>query len=91
MRQFVAVRFRPEDQRTYTYANDGPPVTVGDQVKVPDNRSDGWKRVEVVAIVDKPRFECKLILGKVTGEDVDEKLLKPPVMGAHKPDLFGDR
>lgn len=67
--QFVACRFRPEDSRTYTYVNEGAPVAVGDIVKVPDNRSDGWKRVEVVSITDKaPNFACKAILGKVEDE-----------------------
>jgi hypothetical protein len=63
--QYVAAKFRPTDKRTYTYANDGDPVAVGDKVKVPDPREDGWVAVEVVAIVDKPAFVCKPILGKV--------------------------
>jgi hypothetical protein len=77
-RQYLACKFRPEDSRTYTYANDGEPVAVGDAVKVPDNRSDGWKRVEVVEISDKaPPFACKSILGKVEPEadgDVEGQL-----------------
>ena len=48
--QYVACKFRSTDTRTYTYFNDGPPVAVGDEVKVADNRDDGWKRVEVVSI-----------------------------------------
>lgn len=68
--QYVACKFRPTDTRSYTYENDGEPVAVGDFVKVPDNRSDGWKRVEVVEISDTaPPFACKPILGKVTDDD----------------------
>lgn len=65
-RQYVACKFRPEDGRSYTYHNDGDPVVIGDEVKVADNRSDGWKRVTVVALVDEaPPFATKPILGKV--------------------------
>lgn len=65
-RQFIACKFRPEDTRTYTYHHDGEPVSIGDMVKVPDNRSDGWKRVEVVSITDEmPKFPTKAILGLV--------------------------
>jgi hypothetical protein len=42
-------------------------------VKVPDNRSDGWKRVTVVSISDQaPSFACKPILGKI---DPDAEIL----------------
>lgn len=64
-RQYVAVKFRPGDLRTYTYHNDGEPLKIGDEVMVPDNRSDGSKRVTVVGI-DGPKptaFETKAILG----------------------------
>lgn len=66
MRQFIRCRFREGDTRTYTYHNDGEPVAVGDFVKVPDNRADGWKRVEVVDIdAQEPTgFATKGILGK---------------------------
>ncbi len=68
--QYVACKFRPTDTRTYTYENDGEPVAVGDFVKVADNRSDGWKRVEVVEISDTaPPFACKPILGKIDPEE----------------------
>lgn len=68
---YVACKFRPEDKRTYTYTYDGAePLAPGDQVKVPDNRPDGWKRVTVDAISDQaPPFACKAILGKVEPED----------------------
>lgn len=68
--QFVACKFRSTDTRTYTYVNEGDPVAVGDFVKVADARSDGWKRVEVVEIVDhEPPFACKPILGRIDPEE----------------------
>jgi len=86
MTQFVSVRFRPHDTRTYTYANDGAPVRVGDRVKVPDNRGDGWKPVEVVAINQaEPPFPCKAIVGVVDGQAIDDKLLAGDKSGS-----FGD-
>ncbi len=67
--QYVAVKFRSTDSRTYTYHWDGEPLMAGDHVKVADNRSDGWKRVEVVSVSDeKPSFATKPILGKVEPE-----------------------
>jgi hypothetical protein len=67
--QFVACKFQPADARQYTYVWDGEPLAEGDQVKVADARSDGWKRVYVVSISDEaPPFECKPILGKVDPE-----------------------
>ena len=43
--QFVACKFRPTDTRTFTYHYEGSePLQPGDFVKVPDARSDGWKR-----------------------------------------------
>ncbi|QEH79908.1 hypothetical protein EIK56_17925 [Sphingomonas sp. C8-2] len=69
MTKFVAVKFKDTDTRTYTYAWDGDELYPGDRVKVPDNRSDGWKRVTVVSVSDEaPPFACKPILGRV--EDV---------------------
>lgn len=66
MTQFIKCRFGPLDERRYTYLNPGEPVAVGDMVKVPDARSDGWKRVEVMEVdVEEPNFVCKAILGKV--------------------------
>lgn len=76
-RKFVAVKFRPDDTRTYTYAWDGEPFAPGDEVKVPDNKSDGWKRVTVVSVTDEaPPFACKPILGRAPSrdEELDEKL-----------------
>ena len=59
-RQFVAVKFRPGDARTYTYHNDGEPVAAGDEVKIADRNGDGWSRVTVAFISsEKPAFETK--------------------------------
>ncbi|ALC12518.1 hypothetical protein [Sphingopyxis sp. 113P3] len=70
MPQFVACKFRPDDQRSYTYVWDGEPLNVGDVVKVPDRSGDGWKRVHVASISnDAPPFECKPILGLAPEED----------------------
>jgi len=70
---YVAVKFRPEDTRTYTYEWSGEPLMAGDQVKVPDNRSDGWKRVTVVSVTDEaPPFACKAILGRYEPDEVLE-------------------
>lgn len=64
VRQYVACKFRSEDARTYTYEWNGEPLESGDIVKVPDNRSDGWKRVTVVSVSDQaPPFPCERILG----------------------------
>lgn len=66
MTQYVAVKFSPVDSRSYTYHNDGEPLAVGDMAKVASNRDPSvWKRVKVEAIVDKPEFDTKPILGKV--------------------------
>lgn len=63
-RQFVAVKFRAGDRRTYTYHNDGPPVACGDEVKVPDRQGDAWRRVTVHEVSwTVPTFETKAILG----------------------------
>lgn len=69
-RQYVAVTFRPGEARTYTYHNDGAPLAIGDEVKVADNRSDGWKRVTVAAVdVAEPAFATKPILGPAPPRD----------------------
>lgn len=77
MTQFIKCRFGPLDERRYTYLNPGEPVAVGDMVKVPDARSDGWKRVEVMEVdVEEPNFVCKAILGRFTGEDADAEITR---------------
>lgn len=76
MTQFVSVKFRPTDKRSYTYSNEGDPVSVGDFVKVPDSREDGWKRVEVVAVTDAaPSFPTKPILGLAPEQPPEDDLL----------------
>ena len=76
MPQFIKCRFSPVDSRRYTYLNEGERVEVGDFVKVPDARHDGRKRVEVMEVdVEEPQtFTCKPILGKLTGQDLDEAI-----------------
>ena len=76
MPQFIECKFRSSDTRTYTYVNEGEPVAAGDFVKVPDNRSDGWKRVQVVTIdVPEPSYACKPILGRVEDEPAGAGLI----------------
>lgn len=74
--QYVQVKFRPSDTRAYTYENPGDPVAIGNEVKVSDNRSDGWKRVTVVGITgEEPPFACKPILGLAPAADEDSETL----------------
>lgn len=62
-RQFVVVRFKPWDQRTYTYHNDGEAVAAGDAVVV--NTAKGPATVEVMSVgADEPEFATKPIVGK---------------------------
>lgn len=75
--QFVKCKFRPDDSRAYTYANEGEAVAKGDWVKVSDKSGEGWKRVLVESVTDEvPPFACKPILGLYTAEDAaDEAML----------------
>lgn len=69
MTQYVAVKFRTADTRTYTYIWDGEPLNEGDTVRVEDRSGDGWKKVYVVSTTDEaPSFACKPILGKHVDE-----------------------
>lgn len=62
-RRYVAVRFKPQDSRTYTYHFDGEQLGAGDQVVVSTNR--GPATVTVVSVSDeKPSFETRPIIGK---------------------------
>ena len=64
MRQFLACKFNAWDRRTYTYHNDGLPVSAGDKVHVETN--DGRVVVIVDSVSDKkPPFQTKPIVGKV--------------------------
>lgn len=99
--QYVAVKFNPKHNRTYTYEWAGVPVRPGERVKVPDSSGEGWKAVEVVSVsTTKPPFDCKAILGVYDGADIDAKLLagdnRGKVISARAPkpkpetgDLFG--
>lgn len=89
--QFVECKFRASDKRGYTYKNEGSPVRVGDEVKVPDKDGDGWNRVTVSAIdLPEPRFQCKPVLGLYDGADRDAAILaKVPEPKPVKVDPFG--
>ena len=66
-RQYVAVRFGPLDQRSYTYHHDGEPLAVGDMCLVETKR--GTAKVEVVHLPDEPPpFETKAIIGRAPVE-----------------------
>lgn len=70
-RQYVAVKFKMNDGRLYTYHNDGPPVAVGDVVKVAARDGDGSQKVRVAEIVNnKPPFATKPIIGKFEGDGI---------------------
>jgi hypothetical protein len=66
-RQFVAVLFKPWDQRSYTYHNDGEPVAIGDSVIV--ETAKGTQTVTVSALPTAvPPFPTKPIIGKAPPE-----------------------
>ena len=84
-RQFVAVKFRTSDTRTFTYTWDGEPLAEGDQVRVADRSGDGWKVVFVVSTTDEaPPFACKPILGR----HVEEEPATPIEAAAARPADF---
>ncbi len=75
-RQFVAVKFRPSDKRTWTYHNDRAPVACGDVVKVPPRFGSGWQRATGHEITDEaPAFETKAIMGVVQDDPPPGQLL----------------
>lgn len=64
MRQFVACKFRADQDRTYTYHNDGEPVAVGDKVQITARDGIGKQTLIVAQLVaTPPQFETKPILG----------------------------
>lgn len=66
-RQYVTVVYREGDKRRYTYHNDDTPVVVGNVVKVPAPKTDGWMKGYVVDIGDEaPKFATKQIMGVIT-------------------------
>lgn len=65
--QYVAVQFKPWDQRSYTYRNDGDPVAIGDKVLVATSK--GEQTVDVVSLpTEQPPFATKAIIGKAPAE-----------------------
>ncbi len=63
MTQYLAIKFRPDDERPYTYHHDGEAARVGDRVQVSTKR--GRQTVEVIGISsDRPPFATKPI-GKI--------------------------
>lgn len=91
-RQWVAIKFRDTDAKSFTYHNDGDPVKVGDLIKVPDRSGDGWKRVRVCDLpFDPPKFATKEILGlwePVTPPQAGEAATAPPAGVQTVDDLF---
>ncbi|HWA22292.1 MAG TPA: hypothetical protein VG735_07860 [Caulobacterales bacterium] len=62
MREYVQVRFKPGDAKTYCYHNDGAPLHVGARVRV--ETRDGIKTVDVVDVgYDSPPYGTKEVLG----------------------------
>lgn len=65
--QLVAVKFSPTSDKTYTYHNEGEPVSPGDRVLIETGK--GTKAVEVASVrvpaADDPplAFKTKGILG----------------------------
>lgn len=82
-RQYVTIRFRAWDKRTYTYHWDGEPVNVGDTVKV--ETRDGWTAVSVEAVTEvAPPYVTKAIAGK--GDAVQPEEAKPVPPRRKRPD-----
>lgn len=78
MRQYLSVKFRSSDARSYTYHNDVDPVACGDQVKIKDRRGEGWSRATVHEISTiAPPYETKPILGPVEPEPPRDLLGEP--------------
>ncbi len=64
MTQYLFVKFRPQDERSYTYHHDGDAVHVGDYVQVPLPHGRRMK-AEIIGISRaRPPFATKPI-GKV--------------------------
>ncbi len=72
-RQYVCIKFREKDRRTYTYHNDGPPLEIGDQIDI-EGRGGKPISTKILSIHEgHPGFVTKAIIGKakpaVVGED----------------------
>lgn len=80
MRQYLTAKFRPADKRAYTYHNDGPPVAIGDEVKLPSTRGqEGWVRGTVFGIITEAEalaqpHATKEILGRADPKPVADLL-----------------
>lgn len=72
VRSYVTCKFRPGDNREYTYHYDGDePLAPGDRVKVPDRSGDGFRVLAIARILRpdmKPEFETKGVIGKADPE-----------------------
>ena len=87
-RQFVEVKFKPWQSRSYTYHNDGEPVNVGSQVRV-DSR-DGWVALEVLSVTDVvPPYETKPILGLHADKPLPPRRPPPKRRPPEQASLFG--
>lgn len=71
MKAYIAVRFNPNQSRTYTYHYDGEDeLAPGDLVRVPAPDGDGWKAVEVASVGgEEPPFPTKAIICRHIPED----------------------
>lgn len=86
-RQYVSVRFRPWDKRTYTYHWDGEPVNVGEEVKV--GTRDGLATVSVEAVTEvAPPYETKPLAGKDGNQDDSTP---PPPPRRKRPDKVAEQ
>lgn len=75
--QYIQATFRRGDARSYTYANPGEPLAIGDAIKVPDKSGEGWKIVYVSEVgIEKPtKYECKSVIGKADPKPEQSDLL----------------
>lgn len=68
-RQYLTAKFSPDDERAYTYHNDGEPLAPGERVRVP-TKGEGSRTVTVHAIdIETPTFETKGVIGLSPAED----------------------
>lgn len=70
--QYIRCQFNPRDRRSYTYRNDGEPLTEGDRAIVVTAK--GEVPVTVVGIRDAPpEFDCKPILRRIDNTEINEE------------------
>lgn len=69
-RQFIRIAYRENDDRTYTFHNDGDPVEPGDVVHLRDGR-DPTRTVRgyVRGITEEPPFPTKGIICKLEDDE----------------------